>query len=105
MLKETTYVQAAEDFGTPVGVAHIIGFKNKKETIKEEGLEAFTQIEPELEINGIICDAVEMGIYKKLQREIYNIKQKGDKRLKERTIYNRAFNTIMKNEDYITKRR
>jgi hypothetical protein len=29
MIKESTYVQAANQFGTSVGVAHIIGFKTK----------------------------------------------------------------------------
>ena len=51
----------------------------------------------------MICDAIEIGLYKELQREIYKIKQRGDKRLKETTIYNRAFIEITKNENYITK--
>jgi DNA-binding LacI/PurR family transcriptional regulator len=97
MLKEQTYIDASEEFGTPVGVAHIIGYKNKKEQIQEAGIQAFTAIEPELDINGIICDAIELGIYKELQREIYKIRQKGDKRLKERGIYIKAF-TIALND-------
>ena len=97
MLKEATYTQAAEEFGTSVGVAHAIGYKNKREQIREEGIESFKSIEPELELNAIICDAIEIGLYKELQREIYKIKQRGDKRLKETTIYNRAFIEITKN--------
>jgi hypothetical protein len=104
MIKESTYVQAADNFGTSVGVAHIIGFKNKREQIIENGVESFKVIEPSLEINAIVCDAIEIGKYQELQREIYKIKLKGDKRLKETTIYNRAFNEITKNENYITKR-
>ena len=103
MLKESTYVDAASAFGTPVGVAHAIGYKNKKEQIQEEGIESFKRIEPDLELNMIICDAIEIGMYQELQREIYRIKQKGDKRLKETTIYNRALIEITKNENYITK--
>ena len=103
MLKESTYVDAASAFGTPVGVAHITGYKNKKQQIEEEGIESFKSIEPDLELNAIICDAIEIGMYQKLQREIYKIRLKGDKRLKETTIYNRAFNEITKNENYITK--
>ena len=103
MLKESTYANAATCFGTPVGVAHITGYKNKKEQIREEGIESFKSIEPDLELNAIICDAIEIGLYKELQREIYKIKQRGDKRLKETTIYNRAFIEITKNENYITK--
>ena len=103
MLKESTYVDAASAFGTPVGVAHITGYKNKKQQIEEEGIESFKTIEGDLELNAIICDAIEIGLYKELQREIYKIKQRGDKRLKETTIYNRAFNEITKDENYITK--
>ena len=103
MLKEATYTQAAEEFGTSVGVAHAIGYKNKKEQIEEEGVESFKRIETDLELNMIICDAIEINMYQKLQREIYRIKQRGDKRLKETTIYNRALIEITKNENYITK--
>jgi hypothetical protein len=103
MIKESTYEQAAEEFGTSIGVAHIIGFKNKKEQIQEEGVESFKTIEPDLELNAMICDAIEINMYHQLQREIYKIKQRGDKRLKETTIYSRAFIEITKNENYITK--
>lgn len=103
MIKESTYVQAANQFGTSVGVAHVIGFKNKREQIKESGLESFKVIEPDLIINNIICDSIEIDAYQKLQRAVYKIKQRGDKRLKETTIYNRAFNEITNDENYITK--
>jgi hypothetical protein len=103
MIKEETYNQVAVTFQTSIGVAHIIGYKNKKEQIKEEGIESFKKIELDLEINAIVCDAIEINKYQELQREVYKIKQTGDKRLKETTIYNRAFNEITKNENYITK--
>ena len=103
MIKSETYNEVANEFQTSIGVAHIIGFKTKKEQIVEEGVESFKVIEPDLEINAIVCDAIEINLYKELQREIYKIKQRGDKRLKETTIYNRAFNEITKNENYITK--
>jgi hypothetical protein len=103
MIKESVYVDVAEEFGTSVGVAHVIGYKNKKEQIKAEGIESFKVIEGDLELNAIICDAIEIDKYQELQRAIYNIRLKGDKRLKETTIYNRAFNEITKNENYITK--
>ena len=103
MIKESVYMDVAEEFGTSVGVAHVIGYKNKKEQIKAEGIESFKVIEGDLELNAIICDAIEIDKYQELQREIYNIRLKGDKRLKETTIYNRAFIEITKNENYITK--
>ena len=103
MLKEAIYSQTAEEFGTSVGVAHAIGYKNKREQIREEGIESFKVIEPDLELNMIICDAIEIGMYQELQRAIYTIRLKGDKRLKETTIYNRALIEITKDENYITK--
>ena len=90
MLKEATYTQAAEEFGTSVGVAHAIGYKNKREQIEAEGVESFKRIEPDLEINAIVCDSIEFDLYQELQREIYEIRQT-KKKLKEITIYRRAF--------------
>jgi hypothetical protein len=90
MIKEETYNQVAEEFQTSIGVAHIIGFKTKKDQIKEEGVESFKIIEPDLEINAIVCDAIEFDLYKELQREVYRIRQT-KKKLKEITIYRRAF--------------
>jgi hypothetical protein len=95
MIKEHIYVDTAEEFGTSVGVAHIIGFKNKKQQIREEGVESFKVIEPDLEINAIICDTIEMGEYQQLQREVYKIRLKGDKRLKETTIYKKALEIVL----------
>ena len=95
MIKEHVYVDTADTFGTSVGVAHIIGFKNKKEQIREEGVESFKRIEPDLEINAIICDAIEVDQYQQLQREVYKIKQIGDKRLKETTIYKKALEIVL----------
>ena len=95
MIKESTYVQAANQFGTSVGVAHIIGFKNKREQIKESGIESFKVIEPDLIINNIVCDSIEIGIYQELQRLVYKIRLKGDKRLKEKTIYRKALEIVL----------
>ena len=95
MIKEHVYVDTADTFGTSVGVAHIIGFKNKKEQIKEGGIESFKSIEPDLEVNYIILDAIDENKYQELQREIYKIRLKGDKRLKETTIYKKALEIVL----------
>ena len=96
MIKESVYEEAADAFGTSVGVAHVIGYKNKKQQIKEEGIESFKSIEPDLEINYIICDAIELVIYQELQRAIYKLRN--NKRIKkETTLYDKAFNEITKN--------
>ena len=92
MIKESTYSQAANQFGTSVGVAHIIGFKNKREQIKEGGIESFKKIEPDLIINNIVCDSIEFDLYQELQKRVYGIRQRNkNKKLKEITIYRRAF--------------
>ena len=90
MIKEETYNQVATEFATAIGVAHVIGFKTKREQIKEEGVESFKRIEPDLEINAIVCDSIEFDLYQELQRSIYEIRQT-KKKLKEITIYRRAF--------------
>jgi hypothetical protein len=104
MIKEQVFNEVADEFQTSIGVAHIMGFKTKKDQIREDGIESFKTIEPNLEINAIICDTIEMGSYHELQREVYKLKQRGDRRLKELTIYRRAFDEIItKNENYITE--
>ena len=90
MIKEETYNQVATEFATAIGVAHVIGFKTKREQIKEGGVESFKRIEPDLEINAIVCDAIEFDLYQQLQMSIYEIR-KTKKKLKEITIYRRAF--------------
>jgi len=90
MIKEETYNLVATEFATAIGVAHIIGFKTKREQIKEEGVESFKKIEPDLEINAIVCDSIEFDLYNELQRKVYEIRQT-KKKLKEITIYRRAF--------------
>lgn len=93
----------ASEFGTSVGVAQIIGYKTKKETIQEDGLDLYKETKDDLTINGIICDSIDLELYQELQREIFKIKQTGSKRLKLITIYRRAFKELLKDENYITK--
>jgi len=95
MIKESVYAEAATAFGTSIGVAHVIGYKNKREQIKEGGIESFKKIEGDLEMNYIILDAIDENKYQELQREVYKIKQRGDKRLKEKTIYRKALEIVL----------
>lgn len=103
MIKDKVYMETATTFGTSVGVAHIIGFKNKKEQIREGGIESFKIIEEDLIINNIICDSIDLDIYQGLQRAVYHIKLKGNKRLKKSTVYKKAWKEITNNENYITE--
>jgi hypothetical protein len=95
MIKESVYAEAATAFGTSIGVAHVIGYKNKREQIKESGIESFKKIEEDLEMNYIILDAIDENKYQELQREVYKIKQRGDRRLKETTIYRKALEIVL----------
>jgi hypothetical protein len=103
MIREHVYEEMADEFGTSVGVAHIIGYKTKKETIQEDGIELYKETKDDLIINGIICDAIDLELYQELQREIFKIKQKGNKRLKLLTIYRRAFQQLLDNEEINTE--
>jgi len=94
MLSERVYQKTSEEFGTPVGVARITGYKSKKEHVDEITTEAYKQLSNELDINWIITETILDGNYKELQREVYNLK-KTNKRLKsELSIYKRAFQNI-----------
>ena len=95
MIKESVYAEAATAFGTSIGVAHVIGYKNKREQIKESGIESFKKIEGDLEMNYIILDAIDENKYQELQREVYKIKQRRDRRLKETTIYRKALEIVL----------
>lgn len=91
MIKEETYNKITNVFATTIGVANIIGLKTKKQQIDEGGLKSFKLIEDDLIINSIICDAIEFGLYNELQRNVWHLKQKGSKRMKDVTIYRKAF--------------
>jgi len=94
VLSERVYQKASDDFGTPVGVAKILGYKKKSEHIEEISQENYKDLSKQLDINWIIAETVLDGNYKELQREIYRLR-KTNKRLKsELSIYKRAFDII-----------
>lgn len=100
MLKESVFERVANEFGTSIGIASI--FKSQPlEECKGEFVsdKEYREYEDELTINHIICKAVDLGKYQKLQREIYKIKLKGDRRLKEITIYRRAWKETINKYD------
>lgn len=101
MLSERAYMEAAELFGTSVGVAHIIG---SKKIIELESKEAVVKYNDERYINGVILRCIERGEYQKLQRTLYRIKQEaGRRKLKEVTIYRKAWYYIVNGHDKINK--
>ena len=94
MLPEIIYRKASEEFGVPVGVAKIMGFKKKKDHIEEITSESYKQLSNDLDVNWIIADCVFDGTYKKLQREVYRLKSTNKRLKSELTIYKRAYKNI-----------
>ena len=103
MLKEEVFDRAAQEFGTSIGVAKIYKVQplnEYKEEIKDDT--AFDKYERELQINYIIVDAVDLGLYKELQQTIWDIKTKRKSKIKdELRLYKKAFKEITKDLDYI----
>lgn len=103
MIKENVYEEMAQSFGTSVGVARAIGYKTKKEVIKEDGIVYYKETKDDQSINDIISDCIYFEMYHELQREVYKIKQNKNRKLKELTIYRRAYNQLMQDEENNTK--
>jgi hypothetical protein len=105
MLSEKIYQRMSTEFGTPVGVANIIGYRKKTDHITEYSKESYKVLSDELDINYIITDVIEQNKYQEFQRILYNLKQNGNRRLKELTIYKRAYNILNGKKESNTKRR
>jgi hypothetical protein len=94
MLPEKIYQKASLEFGVPVGVAKIMGYKKKKDHIEEITSESYKQLSNDLDVNWIIADCVIDGTYKKLQREVYRLKSTNKRLKSELSIYKRAYKNI-----------
>lgn len=94
MLREETFQKAAYTFGTAVGVAHLISYKGMDiETSKPE-LPQLKESDSDNIINNIILKSIEDGKYQKLYRRLYYYKGRGYKKIKEVTIYKKAYKDI-----------
>jgi hypothetical protein len=91
MLREEIYMKVADEFGTIVGVANIIGYQELYESKDKDENETFKQVSDELDVNTYILESIYDDKYQQMQRELYKLNQKKDKRLKEVTIYKKAF--------------
>jgi hypothetical protein len=96
MLKEEVFNRAAQEFGTSIGVAKIYKVQplnEYKEEVKDDT--TFGKYKKELEINYIIVDAVDLGLYRELQRTIYDITVNRKSTIKdELRLYKKAFKEI-----------
>jgi len=105
MLRQEIYEKVSEDFGVSVGVANVLGYKKLSDEKDEYEPKVFKNASDELCINEIISIAIEDGKYQHLQREIYRLNQKKHPRIKELTIYKKAWKDTNGNTTTNTKRR
>ena len=99
MLKEEVFNRASQDFGTSIGVAKIFSLQPLKEVRDEFEKKAYIEYERKLTINYIIIDTIEMGLYKELQRKIYDLKVNRKTIIKdELKLYRKAYKEITCNE-------
>ena len=89
-------METAEEFGVSVGVAHAIGKGIKELKSKDE----ISEYNDDRFINGVIVRCIERNKYQQLQRTLYRIRQQAGKRkLKEVTIYRKAWYYIVNGHD------
>lgn len=105
MLRQEIYEKVSEDFGVSIGVANVLGYKKLSEEKDEYEPKVFKNASDELTINEIISIAIEDGKYQHLQREIYRLNQKKHPRIKELTIYKKAWKDTNGYTTTNTKRR
>ena len=97
MLKQEVYEKASEVFGVSVGIANVVGYMNIDESI--EGSEKVTpehdkMVSDEVDINTIICNAINVGKYQQLQSSLYQLNKNRHHRSKDLTIYKKAWKQI-----------
>ena len=105
MLRQEIYERVSEDFGVSIGVANVLGYKKLSDEKDEYEPKVFKNASDELSINEIISIAIEDGKYQHLQREIYRLNQKKHPRIKELTIYKKAWKDTNGYTTTNTKRR
>jgi hypothetical protein len=95
MLKEEVFDKAAQEFGTSIGVAKIFSLQPLEEVRDEFEKKEYKEYERKLTINYIITDAIYMGLYKELQRTIYDIRVNRKTTIKdELKLYRKAYKEI-----------
>jgi hypothetical protein len=102
MLKEEVFERVAQEYGTSIGVAKIFKSQPLEDVKGEFDKKEYKEYEKSLTINYIITDSIEMGIYKELQRTLYDLKTNRKTTIKdELKLYRKAFKEITQDLDYI----
>jgi hypothetical protein len=86
MLRDTDYLKIAEEYSTSIGVATMINYMERVEVVKKNKLLIDDSV-----INESVAMAVEDGIYKKFIRKVYELQRGRRGRVKDSTIYKRAY--------------
>jgi hypothetical protein len=86
MLRDTDYMKIAEEYSTSIGVATMINYMERVEVVKKNKLLVDDSV-----INESVAMAVEDGIYKKFIRKVYELQRGRRGRVKDSTIYKRAY--------------
>jgi hypothetical protein len=96
MLKEEVFDRVAKEYGTSIGVAKIFKIQPLDEVRDEfEDTTEYNGYKRNLTINYIITDSIEMGLYKELQRKIYDIRVNRKSTIKdELRLYRKAYKEI-----------
>jgi hypothetical protein len=93
MLREEQYIKIAETFGTGVGIAEWSGDFYPHYT-------NVGKIPDEYKVIILTNLMIKENIYQKAHREIYRLKKKiGKRRIKESTIYEKALNNLMEQNE------
>jgi len=95
MLKEEVFNRVAQEYGTSIGVAKIFSLQALDEVRDEFEKNDYIEYERKLCINYIITDSIDMGLYKELQRTIYDIRVNRKTTIKdELKLYKKAYKEI-----------
>lgn len=86
MLRDTDYMKIAEEYSTSIGVATMINYMERVDVIKKNKL-----LVEDSTINEVVTMAVEDGIYQKVIRKVYELQRGRRGRIKDSTIYKRAY--------------
>ena len=95
MLKEEVFDRVAKEYGTSIGVAKIFSLQPLEEVRDEFEKKEYIEYEKKLTINYIIIDAIEMGLYKELQKKLYELRVIRKTKIQdELKLYRKAYKEI-----------
>jgi hypothetical protein len=95
MLKEEVFNRVAQEYGTSIGVAKIFSLQALDEVRDEFEKNDYIEYERKLCINYIITDLIDMGLYKELQKKLYELRVIRKTKIQdELKLYRKAYKEI-----------